>query len=110
MRGAQSRRVSDRGETARPTERATTALCTLTAALCPLAAALCTLAAALCTLAAAVATTFRARFFSSLDEGREAGLDHLAEAHLRRRDRSPACSTASCSPSTLASSPSASIE
>ena len=103
MRGAQSRRVSDRGETARPTERAT-------AALCPLAAALCTLAAALCTLAAAVATTFRARFFSSLDEGREAGLDHLAEAHLRRRDRSPACSTASCSPSTLASSPSASIE
>ena len=102
MRGAQSRRVSDRGETARPTERATIALC-------PLAAALCTLAAALCTLAAAVATTFRARFFSSLDEGREAGLDHLAEAHLRRRDRSPACSTASCSPSTLASSPSASI-
>ena len=89
MRGAQSRRVSDRGETARPTERAT---------------------AALCTLAAAVAAAFRARFFFSLDEGREAGLDHLAEAHLRRRDRSPACSTASCSPSTLASSPSASIE
>ena len=102
MRGAQSRRVSDRGETARPTERATTALCTLTAALCPLAAALCTLAAAV--------AAFRARFFFSLDEGREAGLDHLAEAHLRRRDRSPACSTASCSPSTLASSPSASIE
>ena len=95
MRGAQSRRVSDRGETARPTERAT-------AALCPLAAALCTLAAAV--------TAFRARFFFSLDEGREAGLDHLAEAHLRRRARSPACSTASCSPSTLASSPSASIE
>ena len=95
MRGAQSRRVSDRGETARPTERAT-------AALCPLAAALCTLAAA--------DAAFRARFFFSLDEGREAGLDHLAEAHLRRRDRSPACSTASCSPSTLASSPSASIE
>ena len=96
MRGAQSRRVSDRGETARPTERAT--------------AALCPLAAALCTLAAAAAAAFRARFFFSLDEGREAGLDHLAEAHLRRRDRSPACSTASCSPSTLASSPSASIE
>ena len=95
MRGAQSRRVSDRGETARPTERAT-------AALCPLAAALCTLAAAV--------AAFRARFFFSLDEGREAGLDHLAEAHLRRRDRSPACSTASCSPSTLASSPSASVE
>ena len=102
MRGAQSRRVSDRGETARPTERATAALCTL-------AAALCTLAAALCTLAVAVAAAFRARFFSPLDEGREVGLDHLAEAHLRRRDRSPACSTASCS-SSLASSPSASIE